>query len=194
MAINEFSKDELIQILKVIEGARNCDTQRQLKGLLMKAKDLVEADNAICGLAKVQGSSVTEVLSIINGNFPQEWMSRYQAERLYFIDPVVKYHTQFSMPQFWDDIFKISNDGQSKMVINHAADHGLKHGISSGIYEPDLESIGIFAFSGGRNRFRGHHKKILDILMLHLNKALIRATCEQEITEEEKSFLEVGRF
>lgn len=83
----------------------------------------------------------------MNGNYPEGW---------------------------WDEIFKISKDRQERFVIEHASDFVLRHGISSGIYDPVNENIGIFAFGGEKDSFVHHHKKIIDILTLHLNNALFR--------------------
>lgn len=176
MDLKDFSKEELISILEIIERARNCKGRNHLKDIMLRAKELVCADKAICGIAKVSDSDVTEVVTVVNGNYPEGWLARYTSEKLYLIDPVVRYHTRFSTTRFWDEIFKISKDRQERLVIEHASDFGLRHGISSGIYDPVNENIGIFAFGGEKDRFVPHHKKIIDILTLHLNNALFRTT------------------
>lgn len=179
MDLKDFSKEELISILEVIEEARNCGSQDDLKDIVLKAKELVCADKAICGIAKVSpDSEVMDVVSVVNGNYPREWLTSYLSEKIYITDPVVKFHTQCSLTQFWADIFKASTDSRSKIAIGHAADYGLKYGLSSGIYVPEREGVSILAFAGERDRFSVHHKKIMDIISLHVNNALIRSTYE----------------
>ncbi|MBI1910754.1 MAG: autoinducer binding domain-containing protein [Deltaproteobacteria bacterium] len=185
---DEFSKSELVSILEVIERARNCSGPEELKKIILDSRQLVSADYAVCGLGKISGLMVSDVLGLINGNFPEEWMNDYIARRNYFNDPIVKYHSQFSMTQFWTNIFKYYDDKASKRAIRDAADFGLKFGISSGIFIPEEEKISIFCFAGNQNRFDQHHKKIMDIITLHLNSALVRVT---DITPKAVSDIEL---
>lgn len=178
MDSKDLSKEELIGILEVIEGARNCVAPDDLKDVIVKAKDLVSADRAICGVAKVSEGGVREIVSVVNGNYPMEWLSSYLAGKLYFVDPIVRYHAQCSLTQFWSDIFKVSTDRQSRLAIDHAADFGLKYGLSSGIFVPESNNVSILAFAGDRNRYSTHHKKIMDIISLHINNALVKSTYE----------------
>lgn len=173
MSIKELSRDELINVLEIIEGTQNCASEKELKGLILRAKDLVSADYAICGLGKIHGSMLSEVVTVVNGNYPRGWMETYLREKLYFGDPVVRYYSRFSLTQYWSDIVKHFSDSLAQPAIDCAIDHGLRAGISSGIYVPEMESVGVFCFAGEKNRFDDHHKKILDILALHLNKALV---------------------
>lgn len=178
MDSKDFSKEELIGILEVIEGARNCVSPDDLKDIIIKAKELVSADRAICGIAKVSEGEVKEIVSVVNGNYPMEWLSGYLSGKLYFVDPVVRFHTRFSLTQFWSDIFKVSTDRQSRLAIDHAADFGLRYGLSSGIYVPESDNVSILAFAGDRDRFSARHKKIMDIISLHINNALVKSTYE----------------
>ncbi|HXI10166.1 MAG TPA: autoinducer binding domain-containing protein [Thermodesulfobacteriota bacterium] len=174
----DLSKGELIGILEVIEGARSSVTPDDIKEVIIKARELVSADRAICGIAKVRDSEVREIVSVVNGNCPMEWLSSYLSGKLYFVDPVVKFHTRCSLTQFWSDIFRDSTDRQSRLAIDHAADFGLKYGLSSGIYVPESNNVSILAFAGDRDRYNSHHKKIMDIISLHINNALIKSTYE----------------
>lgn len=174
---NDFSRGELIRILEVIEGARNSVTSEHLRKVILQARELVSADRTICGVAKVSAGEVEEIVSVVNGNYPHGWLSSYLAEKMYYTDPIVRFHTQYSLTQFWSDIFKTSTDSGSRAAIEHAADFGLRHGISSGIYVPESGSLGILAFAGDQNRFSDRHKKIMDIISLHINNALVRTAC-----------------
>ncbi len=173
MSIKELSRKELINVLEIIEGAQNCASEKELKSLILRAKDIVSADYAICGLGKINGHMLSEVVNVVNGNYPRGWMETYMKEKLYFGDPVVRYYSRFSLTQHWSDIVKHFNDSLARPAIDCALDHGLNAGISSGIYVPEMECVGIFTFAGEQDRFDDHHKKIVDILALHLNKALV---------------------
>ncbi|MBI5826182.1 MAG: autoinducer binding domain-containing protein [Deltaproteobacteria bacterium] len=188
MSIEGFSKKELISILEIIEGANVCATERDIGRLLLRAMDLLRADYSICGLGKVSCGELKEVVKIINGNYPEDWLDRYTSEQLYRIDPVIKRHARFSVTQLWSDIFKTCNDHSSRLLIRQAADFGLRYGVSSGIFLPRREEIGIFSFAAKKDRFNDRHKRIMDIITLHLNNALVNMVEEKAVYRVEEPF------
>lgn len=194
MAPDEFSKTELVSILEIIEDARHCDTSTKLKKVMLKAKDLVSAERAICGLGKLSPGGLQDVVSIVNGNYPESWLRDYRAARMYLNDPIVRYHTNSSITQFWDDIFKRCDDRLSGEVIGFGRDHGLNHGISSSVYIPDYENISIFAFAHTKHNLNPHNKKIVEALTLHLNNALVNVTYNMPLIETARApFLEISK-
>ncbi|MBI5644020.1 MAG: autoinducer binding domain-containing protein [Deltaproteobacteria bacterium] len=174
MLTKDLSKNELVAILDVIERARNCMGTSGLKDLIMRARELVSADYAICGIGRIMDDRV-ELVSVINGNYPTGWLSHYTADRLYYNDPVLNYLKRFSITQFWDGIFRDFSDPRAREVINYASEYDLKTGISTAIYMPDDELIGVFSFASGKEKFTERSRKIVDMLALHLNKALFEA-------------------
>ncbi|MBI5902654.1 MAG: autoinducer binding domain-containing protein [Deltaproteobacteria bacterium] len=188
MSIEGFSKKELISILEIIEGANVCATERDLGRLLLRAMELLCADYSICGLGRVSCGELKEVVKIINGNYPEDWLNRYTSERLYFKDPIVRQQVQFSVTQLWSDIFKTSNDDLARAFIRNAADFGLRYGVSSGIFLPMREEIVIFSFAAKKDRFNDRHKRIMDIITLHLNNALVDMVEEKAVYRVEAPF------
>ena len=166
------SKKELVAIMEVIESARGCDDKRDVQNLIIRAKDLLDADYCICGIGKVPADAILEPSVIINGNYPEEWVNMYKSERFYTKDPVVKFHSQFVMTQLWSDTFKFYKDEETNKFLQHASDFGLKHGISSGVHDPELERTSLFSFASNRQGFSLHHKKVMDIIVPHLHNAL----------------------
>lgn len=49
------SKKELVAIMEVIESARSCDDKRDVQNLIVRVKDLFDADYCICGIGKIFG-------------------------------------------------------------------------------------------------------------------------------------------
>ena len=170
------SKKELIAIMEVIESARTCNDKKDVQNLIMRAKNLLGADYCICGLGKNLADGISEpsaiINGIINGNYPEEWVDMYKRERFYTRDPVVKFHSKFVMTQLWSDTFKFYNDKETIKFLNSASDFGLKNGIVSGMYDPELKSTSLFSFASDRQGFSQHHKKVMDILVPHLHNAL----------------------
>lgn len=175
MDYKRFSKKELTDILDVIQAASVCETEADMVKIIHKARELVCADYCICGIERINGDSLPPVLQIVNGNYPEEWLNIYLAEKFYKIDPVIKHHLRFGMTQVWSDTFKYYNDKVSKDFLNHAADFGLKHGISGGVFEPEEKNISIFSFASNTNGFKPRSKELLDRLIPHLHKSLARS-------------------
>lgn len=170
----DFSKTELIAIIGAVEAARTCTDESSLHRVIKDVKELVSADNCVCGLVKVEGCGLREVLTVVNGDYPEEWLNIYMAEELYKRDPIVRYHLKFSMTQQWTDTYKLYDDGISTDFRRRASDFGLHHGITGGVHDQEGEYTSIFSFASDTGKFDDHHKKIVDIATLHLHRALVR--------------------
>ena len=76
------------------------------------------------------------------------------------------------LTQFWSDVFSFYDCPQANALIKDASDYGLKFGITGAVYAPERDEVAIFTFASDRNRFRRHHKRLLDILITHFYRAL----------------------
>jgi hypothetical protein len=170
----DFSKTDLVSILEVIESARACGTEAGLKSVLLRSKDLLGADFAVSATCAISRTGPPRLVSVTNGNYPDEFVGIYLAEHFYETDPVVAYLSRFSLTQFWSDIFRNTDNSNSGHILGTAMDFGLRYGVSSGVYIPGREEINIFSFAGPRDGFTAHQKNILEILTLHLDKAIER--------------------
>lgn len=177
----DFSKQELITILETIEAARTSRGELSLKRLLKRAKELLCAENCICGLGRIREGRLLDISTVVNGDYPEEWLDAYMAERLYKKDPIINYHVQFSSTQLWSETFRRFTDDRTRGLIARASDFGLKYGISGGIFDPEENYISIFSFAGTTDRFKAHHKKIMDVITLHLHRALSRTYLASEL-------------
>lgn len=172
--IKDFSKKELISILEIIETARFCDSKEQFKQLLFQIKNVVSADYCVCGLGKITNTGLSDDFLYLNGNYPDEWVKIYISGKFLQKDPVAKFHTEFTMANFWSDVSKVYNDKHDRNFMGLASDFGLNYGISSGIREPDTGEITLFSFASKTEVLNTYHKKIIDILTLHIHFALLR--------------------
>lgn len=170
----DFTKRELIAIIETIEAARTCTSESVLNKVIRRVKGLVSAESCICGLASIESNELKNVLKVVNGGYPDEWLKLYMAEELYKTDPIVDHHLKFSMTQLWSDTYKLYGDRTSRDFIKRASDFGLNQGISSGIHDQERRFTSIFSFASGTERFSVRHKKIVDIMTLHLHRALVR--------------------
>jgi len=180
---NDFSKQELVSILETIDAAGACCTRDDLKAALHKAREVIGADFAVSGVCALAGGEVTGVDLAVNAGYPVEFVKLYLSEHYYRVDPVVRHLTKYSFTQSWAEIFERTADAGSapvRSVISTALDFGLKHGISTGVYVPGREQLNVFSFAGPGTIFGGYQKKVLDVLLLHLNKAMDRVVIGPE--------------
>lgn len=185
--IKNLSKSDLVAILGIIEYARSCRTTGGFRELLMRTKDLFEAEYAICGSAGVEGLRVKGLASVVNGNLPEAWLSHYAIEEFCSADPILNYHARYSRPGLWSEAMKVVDTPESRKVYNHATDFGLIYGLATGVYVPERQEICVCSFSGGRNVFKDRHKNLLDILVLHINNAYSRVLFAKESLSGEGS-------
>ncbi len=175
MEAKDLSKSELIAVLEVIEDAVGCDSEAALHGTILRVKELVCADYAVCGLARAPAGDPIEVLTVINGSYPEEWLRVYMDERLYTKDPVVRHHARFTTTQLWTDTFRFYRDETSSTFLHRAYDFGLKNGLTSGVFDPVAQKTSLFSFAGdGEEAFGVHHKKVVDLVVPHLHRAIIK--------------------
>ncbi|MBW7957493.1 MAG: autoinducer binding domain-containing protein [Deltaproteobacteria bacterium] len=172
MPYGNLSKRELVRILELIELSQKCFGPEDLKKLILDSRDLFGAEFAVCGLLEPGRPVIT---GFVNGNYPEEWVSRYMSCNYQGDDPVVRFHSNFAVTQLWSDVFKRYNDPKSRELLKNASDYRIKHGVTASVYVPDIDKIAVFSFSDSRDVFKDRHKKLGDILAAHLHGALVRA-------------------
>jgi hypothetical protein len=164
----DLSKNESIAILENTMAALGCSSEIDLRHLIKKTKELLCADYCICGFAEIDANGVWGVTSMINGDYPEEWLDLYMAKRFFKKDPIVRFHGKYCTTQLWKDTFMLYEDEAQWQLINSANEFGLKYGVSGGLFEPEISNASIFSFASTKNVFNEHHKKIVDALMLPL--------------------------
>lgn len=184
MPFEDFSKEELIRILEIIEFAQKCSGADQIKNLILRARGVMEADYAVCGLLGKEKSGAPCISTYINGNYADEWVNRYINEGYAVNDPIIRHMSKYSLSGLWTEIFKEHKDPASKRLLKDAEDFDLKFGVTGGVFVPELDQVAIFTFAGGKNRFRPHHKRMMDILVLHLQNALINSIATEAALEK----------
>ncbi|CAG1066164.1 hypothetical protein BAC1_01768 [uncultured bacterium] len=173
MPFDDLSKDELIRILELVEISQKCKSPASVKSLILASKDVLEAEFAVCGFTTRGPQPV--VSDFVNGNYPEEWVRRYTEENLCLHDPVVRFHSKYMLTQFWSDVFVFYDYPQANALISDARDYGLKFGMTGAVYAPERDEVALFTFASDRNRFKKHHKRLLEIMMTHFYNALSKS-------------------
>ncbi len=170
--LDAFPKQELIKVIELIDDLARCASEYTAEGLLTRARDLLMAEFAVCGIGTIGRQGRISINTILDSSYPGEWLNLYFKEGLYRFDPVVRHHMRFSEPELWSNIRKNAIDEKSKAVTEWAAAYGLKHGLSSSVYNEGTGLFSLFCFASSKDVFTEHHKDILSALTLHLNMAI----------------------
>lgn len=174
MNYNIFTKKEMVDILSVIQNAIACRSESDVAGVLKTVSAMVSGAYCIGGIGKCKDSQLIEVKSIINVNYPNEWLETYSQKRLYEKDPIILHQSKHSGVQLWTDTYKMYDDGAYSEFITEAANHDIRYGVSGGVFTPHDETASIITFSNKKNYFKPHHKAILTVVTPHIHQAMVR--------------------
>ncbi|MEK6759099.1 MAG: LuxR C-terminal-related transcriptional regulator [Deltaproteobacteria bacterium] len=169
MNLTVFSKRDLEEILGIIHDSTLCRSEPELMSLMVRVRDIVEADRSICGIGDKSGR-----MKILNESFPADWMQRYQDEVLSVSDPVVNYVMTFFKTCLWKDAVEVFPGKPYTELMGKASEHGLKYGVAGGVNGKTQNFGSVFSFSSVSDRFGGRQKKILDVVVPHLHQAIMR--------------------
>jgi len=170
--------------MEIIEASMQCSSEAELKTLLHKTSDLVEAKFSICGSGPLLLSDVV----IINGSYPAAWVEDYKTERLYLNDPIVAYHLRFTKTFGWEDALREDMDETAKKIVSIAQDYGIRHGLSTGIFDIVTQKHSLFSFADKKHIDGIREKTMLDYLSPHLHNALLKS-CRDTNSEDPHELL-----
>ncbi len=185
--ITGFPKKELISILELIDDLSKCVTHTEAAGLLMRVKDLLNADCAVCGTGIIDAKGAITINDILESGYPNEWLNLYFKEGLYRHDPIIRHHMKFSEPELWSNIRQSITDEKARAVTEWAGEFGLKYGISSSLYIPATGMFSLFCFASAEDVFTERHKDLLGALILHLNIAITESSVKDPSGKKQRA-------
>ena len=83
MPFDDLEKKELISILELIEQAQRSAGAPDMQKLILRAAGFLEAEFAVCGLARTGIDGLPAVTSFVNGNYPEEFARSYMRGAYY---------------------------------------------------------------------------------------------------------------
>ena len=179
MPFDDLEKKELISILELIEQAQRAAGAPDMQKLILRAAGFLEAEFAVCGLARTGIDGLPAVTSFVNGNYPEEFARSYMRGAYYRKDPVTRFHTRYALTRTWSEVFREFEDNDARRVVAEAADYGLRFGVTGALYVPEIDNVAIFTFAGRRDKFGERQKRLADILATHFTRALSK--CSREL-------------
>ena len=109
---------------------KTAQTQESLKSNLESWKEITGFDWYLFALNRSESMQVSE--HIIISNYPVEWLQKYESEKLFTVDPVVKYVINHQNAIFWDSFVDLDgyNSPEQLDFLELASSFGLVSGCS----------------------------------------------------------------
>jgi len=118
------------EISVLVDDLKNARSQTDLMANLEAWKTATDFDWFLFAMNRSKSMQVSE--HIILTNYPKEWMHKYETEKLYQIDPVVKYVMNHQNSIFWDNFKDLDGYNSTEQIsfLKLAASFGLVNGCS----------------------------------------------------------------
>lgn len=118
------------QIRCLVEELKSAATLTDVKNNLELWRLTTDIDWYLFALGFSTSTQISDY--IILSNFPNQWMSKYENEKLHLVDPVVKYVMKHQSAIFWDSFKNLRgfNAIEQQDFLRSAALHGLVSGCS----------------------------------------------------------------
>jgi DNA-binding CsgD family transcriptional regulator len=166
------SKNDALLLLDIIGECVTCKNKTDADKLVVNLKKVVDVENAVYALAKLDNKGLLVSYDTLSLSYPQEWLDLYAAKGFYKIDPICRENFSNFKLQFWGDTYKERHC--PKEFIMAAKDFNLDSGFACGVRNSQGTEGSILSLAGRlsdnpRNRF------ILGTLTHHLHQAFSSA-------------------
>jgi len=155
-------------MLETINGCITCTNTFKANSLINKLKGILEFDNVVYGLAKLNGTGLIVSYDIINFSYPSEWLDLYKERKFHTVDPIsIENFCSFNL-QFWEDTYKKRRS--TKEFIFASMDFSLINGYACGVKNQKGTEGSILSFAGKLTK-KPRNKYIIEIVTPHLHQA-----------------------
>lgn len=172
------SKNDLIQILDIIDNNLNCYNETDFKKNVLKLQSVFSFENVFC----VYGNPSTQ-FHVINIDYPDQFLERYMDKKYYQIDHVCNDFNSTFQIQNWKECSKKHKKGIGLIVNEEAGEFGLKDGFTYGVKNADGNASNI-SFCGSAIENTDRTKQIIELIIPHLSET-IKKFSEPEIAKRE---------
>ncbi|MBI3359407.1 MAG: autoinducer binding domain-containing protein [Nitrospirae bacterium] len=173
--LSDLTKQELYDLLEIAYAALTIHEDAGLQKLFLRIQKIIPCEHIVSGLGKVNCKEGSQnIVKIVNGSYPADWLSLYMRQGYASVDPVLLYHFRWFKTQVWSETFRRATATDEQKFIDAARWHGLSHGITMGI--PDMHNLtgSLFSFSGKSIAKQPRDIAILEFLLPYLHAALTR--------------------
>lgn len=163
---------DAITLIEVISTAVACETETDLHAVAEHLKKLIPFDSAACSLASISPQKTITPISIVNINYPDEWIGLYVKHRYYERDPIYLENFRHFRLQEWKQTYK--QHGAPKSFLSTAEDFGLRNGYTHGVRN-HAGNVGSLLSLSGTSIERGERSEtILNLVLPHFHQALLK--------------------
>lgn len=180
--IENFSKRSLIELLECIDASLKCSDVQSFTRLIKKLQSIFQHDNAIAGMVHLKLSMIDDIISVVNIDYPMEWMQIYFQNEFQFIDPIIRFNFTNFKPQIWSETYR-KYSAEKSAFVSMAGEFGLREGITHGVLDGVGLNGSIFSFAGNSFKPMPNHLGMLEIIVPHLHQALLRIIKKTAIYE-----------
>lgn len=162
------SQSDALLLLEIISECVACKMSNDVGGVIDKVHKIIDFDNAVYGLAKLDSDGSIVSYNTLNISYPKEWLDVYAEKGFCNIDPISKENfTNYNL-QYWADTYK--KWPCPKNFFDTATEFNLNNGFACGEINLKRTEGGLLSIAGklindSRNRF------ILETLTHHLHQA-----------------------
>ena len=121
----------------------DCNSVSDWRNLIFKLVNDLGYDQTILAIFPDRNTPLKTELAFLHSNYSTEWRSRYDAQKLWYIDPAVTHCTCKSIPQLWSP--EIFSTRRQKEMYEEACSHGIRSGVTLPIHGTYGE-MGILCF------------------------------------------------
>lgn len=163
---------DAISLIEVIDSAVSVETETDLLTVAESLKDILPFDSAACSLASITPQKIITPISIVNINYPVEWIGLYVKNRYYERDPIYLENFRHFKLQEWKQTYKRYE--APKTFLSNAEDFGLRNGYTHGVRNHQGDIGSLLSLSGTSIENGERSETILNIVLPHFHQALLR--------------------
>ncbi len=121
----------------------HCNSVTDWRNLIFKLANDLGYEQTILAIFPDQNTPLEPELAFLHSNYSSAWRNRYDAQKLWYIDPAVTHCTYKSIPQLWSP--NIFYSKRQKAMYEEACSYGLRSGVTLPIHGTHGE-MGILCF------------------------------------------------
>lgn len=173
--LNHLSRNDLVELMSLSHQSLSCRDYHDLKSLVLKLKNILYFENAVCA----QGN-VLELLhnveapniDVFNISYPDRYLDLYFEKEYYYADAVFCEFVMNLSPVNWMHI-------DNKLGINYPAavmalDFNMNDGWTHGTVDPSTMNSAVFFLGGPSAEHGARSEKILEYIIPFLCEAYKR--------------------
>jgi len=185
----QLSKNEIYQLLEVVESNLDCNNENDLKKNILKLQNLFNFDHIVCAYGNPLRS-----FHLILGEYPYDFLQRYIDKKYYLVDHVMQDYFNTLKLQNWIECDTRHSD---PLIVDIEAEAcGLKDGFTCGVKHDDNNKTTI-SFAGSTSTIENTERtrQIIELINPHFSETIIKLSAPQiakkryNLTPREKEIL-----